>query len=201
MPTQRLIDINTAAITYRTKCLMALDKHMYRNCIGAINSMNALLPADQDGKCYRIIIDTEEYEKKINAAYIMVCNHCDKELGYDTVKVLTLLVSSDEWMVTGEHQKKVWKCPKCKVENNLSSTRIIESAIEKPYYYRYQPEAPVYKTGLLSQLEFHNKMVEWVWGCLTNIEEGFTRFRDDNWNRGDNFDDFGIDNSLDDDEK
>lgn len=197
MPTQRLIDINTAAITYRTKCLMALDKHMYRNCIGAINSMNALLPADQDGKCYRIIIDTEQYEAKINAAFIMVCTGCEKEHEYDKIKIHELLVSKDEWIVTSTPMVKVWECPKCKKQNNLASTRIIESGIVKPYYYRYVPEAPEYKTGLLSQLEFHNRMVDWVWMCLTNIEEGFSRFRDDNWNRGDNFDDFGIDNSLD----
>lgn len=198
MATARLIDINTAAIVYRTKCLIALDKHMYRNCVGAINSMNALLPADADDKVYRIIIDSDQYESKINASYIMVCTHCEKEIEYDMIKVMDFLVSSNEWIVTGDKMDKVWFCPKCKEQNKLSITRIIESTLEKPYYYRYVPEPPEYKTGLLSQIEFHNRMSEWVWNCITNIEEGFTRFRDDNWKRGDSiYEDMSIDTSLD----
>ena len=73
MPTQRLIDINTAAITYRTKCLMALDKKQYKNCIGAIISLNSLLPPDKDDFKYRIVIDSDEYYTKVKDSYVMVC--------------------------------------------------------------------------------------------------------------------------------
>ena len=61
MPTQRLIDINTAAITYRRECLTALSKHLYTDCVGAIITLNAMLPADDGEHKYRIIFDDDEY--------------------------------------------------------------------------------------------------------------------------------------------
>ena len=59
------------------------------------------------------------------------------------------------------------------------------------------PEPPRQEFGLLSQLQFHKDMVEWVWLCLNSLEDGFTRFRDDNWNKKSEYDElFDLDTTA-----
>ena len=196
MPTSRLIDINTAAITYRTKCLMALDKRLYRNCIGAILSLNAELPEDDGDKKYRIVIDTEEYNQRIRQNYQIVCS-CGKEYEYGSVQFFDIAIPKIKQTLFGKTSRTVWICSKCKKENDLSASKIIENSLQKPFYLRVVPEPPENNHGLLSQLNFHNDMVDWVWTCLNSLEDGFTRFRDDNWNKSDEYsDDPDIDTSI-----
>lgn len=184
MPTARLIDINTAAITYRTKVLMALDKRLYKNCIGGIKTLNSELPPDDGEFVYRIIFDTEEYNKIVNSSFKIECPKCEVENEYDAVQFIEMNVPVQESLYSFEKKMKVWTCLKCQTLNKLSQSKVIENSIQKPFYTRYVPEPPVNNHGLLSNLEFHSKFVEWVWICLENLEDGFTRFRDDNWNRG-----------------
>ncbi len=199
MPTQRLIDINTAAITYRTKCLMALDKKMYRNCIGAIISLNAELPADdpdEPNKKYRIVIDTEQHYTAVKENYLIVCPSCVEEHPYHIINFFDIDLPKSVRIITGEFKERIWLCPKCNKENKLLKSKIIQSSLQKPYYLRTVPEPPKATHGLLSKLQFHQDMTDWVWLCLNAIEEGFTRFRDDNWNKKDEYDDlFDIDTS------
>ena len=69
---------------------MALDKKMYRNCIGAIISLNAELPEDDGDKKYRIVFDSEQYYQKIKDSYLLVCTECDKETPRHLYRFLTL---------------------------------------------------------------------------------------------------------------
>lgn len=186
MPQSRLTDVNTACITYRTKCLMALDKKMYRNCVGAIKAMNSLLPQDDPNteKYYRIIFDDEEYNKILNSAFKIECPECKKEIEYDVVRFDTINLPISEQIMRMKKTVKVWLCPLCHKMNRLEESEVIEDFIQRPFYSRFVPYPPINDHGLLSQLEFHTKMVDWVWICLDNLEEGFTRFRDDNWQRG-----------------
>lgn len=199
MPQSRLTDVNTACITYRTKCLMALDKKMYKNCVGAVKAMNSLLPEDDSNaeKFYRIIFDDDEYNKIVNSAFKIECSKCKKEIEYDLIEFHEVNVSASEQILTQIKTTQVWLCPKCDKVNRLDESTVIENSIRKPFYSRFVPYPPVNDHGLLSQLEYHAKMVDWVWICLDNLEEGFTRFRDDNWKRGDQlFDDPSINTTL-----
>ena len=199
MPQSRLTDVNTACITYRTKCLMALDKKMYKNCVGAVKAMNSLLPADNPNtqKFYRIIFDDDEYNKIINSAYKIECEKCKKEQEYDSVQFYTINLPVAESIMTGKKTTSVWICTDCKEMNRLEESLVIENSIQRPFYSRFTPYPPVNDHGLLSQLEYHAKMVEWVWICLDNLEEGFTRFRDDNWHRsGEMMEDTTIDTTI-----
>jgi|APSaa5957512535_1039671.scaffolds.fasta_scaffold87982_2 hypothetical protein len=197
MPTSRLIDINTAAITYRTKCLTALDKHLYRNCIGAIISLNAELPEDTEDQKYRIVFDTEQYYQKIKDSFIIVCTGCDAESPHNSTVIHEINLSKQDQILLGNNTREVWVCTKCKRENDLTESKIINDTLQKPYYHRVVPEPPELKTGLLSQTQFHKEMVDWVWLCLNSLEDGFTKFRDDNWNKKDDYDSlFDIDTSA-----
>lgn len=197
MPTSRLIDINTAAITYRTKCLTALDKHLYRNCIGSIISLNSLLPEDTDDHKYRIIFDSDEYYNKIKDSYAIVCPSCEKESPHSSVQIYDITLSKQDQIILGYPTKKIWVCSKCRVENDLTDSKILRDTLAKPYYHRVVPDPPERKTGLLSQMHFHKEMVDWIWVCLNSLEDGFTKFRDDNWNKGgEEYEDYNIDTSV-----
>ena len=178
---------------------MALDKKMYKNCVGAIKAMNSLLPQDDPNteKYYRIIFDDEEYQKIESSAFKIECPKCKKELEYDSVNFETINLPIAEQIVSDNKTTAVWICTKCHTMNRLNESLVIENSIQRPFYSRFVPYPPVNDHGLLSQLEYHAKMVEWVWICLDNLEEGFTRFRDDNWKRGDQlFDDPSIATTL-----
>jgi len=176
---------------------MALDKKMYRNCIGAIISLNAELPEDDGDKKYRIVFDSEQYYQKIKDSYLLVCTECDKETPKTSVQILDIALSQTEQIILGYPTRKIWICPKCKKENDLKSSRIIKTTLQKPYYHRVVPEPPRQEFGLLSQLQFHKDMVEWVWLCLNSLEDGFTRFRDDNWNKKSEYDElFDLDTTA-----
>lgn len=199
MTESRLTDVNTACISYRTKCLMALDKRLYRNCIGAIKALNGLLPEDNlsTNKLYRIIFDDEEYQKVIDSVFQIQCPICKTEYQYDTVKIYEMFLPKTEQIMSGKKMIKCWFCEKCQKRQRLEESIVIEDSKQQPFYSRYVPNPPINDHGLLSQLQFHAKMVDWIWLCLDNLEESFARFRDDNWNRGEKlFDDMSIDTSL-----
>lgn len=203
MVTSRLIDINTAAITYRRECLQALGKRLYNTCIGCIKTMNSLLPEDEEGDKghkYRIIFDDEEYQREVNAGDKIVCPKCNKEFDYATVNFASMNIPSGEQIVLQKNSETVWVCQntQCEKINRLSDSEIIEDVIQTPHYARFVPYPPKKRMGLLSHLSFHDEMSAWVWLCLENLEEAFTRFRDDNWNKDKNLDlnDKNIDTSL-----
>lgn len=183
MPTQRLIDINTAAITYRRECLTALREKRYPDCIGSIKTLNAELPANDGDHKYRIVFDTHSYNTKVNQHFLIVCKKCEEEHEYASVTFYDMNLPTQDSIVSGITKQTFWHCPKCKTENILTESEIIRSALEKPFYLRVVPEPPTISNGLISKLEFHKKMVEWVWLCLNSLEDGFARFRDDNWNK------------------
>jgi len=197
MPTARLIDINTAAIVYRTKVLMALDKRQYSSCIGGIKSMNSLLPEDTDDKKYRIVFDTDEYNSVVRDSYLIECPKCKKEFPRNTIKMFDVDLRIQDQVIYGEKSERVWICPKCKKENNIKKTKTIKTSLQSPYYHRVLPEPPQVNVGLLSQMSFHTKMKQWVWDCLASLENGYSRFRTDNWNRHDeNFENPEINTSF-----
>ena len=196
MPTQRLIDINTAAITYRRECLTALGKRQYKSCIGAIKTLNAELPRDDGDHKYRIVFDTDAYNNKVNEHFQIICPKCEVEHEYRDIKFYDLDLPIEERIISDISRKRYWKCPKCKEENELTKSDVIQSAIEKPYYLRVVPDPPSIDNGLVSKLVFHNQMVEWVWLCLNSLEDGFARFRDDNWNKQSEEEELYLDTSV-----
>jgi hypothetical protein len=186
MPTQRLIDINTAVITYRTKILTSLDKKLYKNCIGGIETMNGDLPVDDGEFVYRIIFDDKEYYKLRNSVFKIICTKCEHEHDYDSVQIVDMALSFNEKIMTQQNSKKVWICKKCTFINDLTISKILKNKMQYPFYSRYVPNPPKNNHGLLDNLEYHSQMVEWVWICLKSLEDAFARFRDDNWNKGGN---------------
>lgn len=174
-----LVDINTAAITYRRECLQALDRKKYATCFGCIKAMNGLLPKDTEDKSYRIRISDDDYKAKVTGTTMARCNKCDKEIEREKLQVLDISLPLVTAQVVGYGIEKVWICPMCNDDNLLKDTVIIKNIIPEPFYSQIVPEPPRKKNGLLDQIEYHRKVTEWVWLCLDNLEESFQRYRKD----------------------
>lgn len=174
-----LVDINTAAITYRRECLQSLDKKKYAHCFGCIKAMNGLLPEDQDDKSYRIRIDTAEYNEKVKGSSVARCNYCKKDTERKGLQILNIRLPAEAAQVIGYDVEQVWLCSHCKKDNILKDTVIIQNVVVEPFYSQIVPEPPKREVGLLNQMDYHKNVVEWVWLCLDNLEEAFTRYRKD----------------------
>ena len=88
-------------------------------------------------------------------------------------------------------------CPKCNKVQRLKDTNVVITKLENPYFLGVVPEPPNKKQGLMDKLTFEKKVVSWVWQMLNELEHKMALFRDDNWTRGDELEDFSdIDTSA-----
>ncbi len=174
-----LIDINTSAITYRRECLIALKQKQYASCYGSIKAMNGLLPADEEGKSYRLRFDTIEYDEKVHGDTMIECMHCEKQQPRDKIDVFDVRLDQMAALTVGYNNEKIWICKLCKKDNVLKDSRVYENVIQQPFYSQVLPEPPENHGGLLDQMNYHKLVTEWVWLCLDNLEESFTRYRKD----------------------
>ena len=81
----------------------------------------------------------------------------------------------------------------------LNTTAISQTMLQNPTYLGIVPDPPERKNGLMDRMKFNIEIERWGWLLLNEEENKMAKFRDDNWNKGD--EEMGdIDNSLDDKE-
>lgn len=180
MPQARLPDVNTAFVTYRRHILQCLNRNEYEDCIGAIISMNSLLPKE-----YRITISDDEYYEKMRTETIAVCTGCGHEHIYETIKPFELTLTEFEATISGKKKDKAWVCTekKCKAVNRLSQTKIIKAIPEATDHIQIIPKPPTRKAGIRERSKFHKRIRDWIWNAVYEVEERSAQFRDDNWHK------------------
>lgn len=194
MPQARLPDINTAYIRYRNEAIWALKHKNYNVMHGSLNGINALLPVD-----YQVIISSIDYDQLAKAEITYQCNSCKEHIDKSKVYVFDLIPNSIEALVHGRAPNKVWKCVNCKNTNMLSNTSISQTILQNPTFLGIVPDPPQRKDGLMDRMKFNIEIERWAWLVLNELEFKMAKFRDDNWNKGD--EEMGdIDTSLDDKE-
>ena len=196
MPQARLPDINTAFIRYRSEVLVGMKKGDWDSMHGSLNGINGLLPQEyqvkiSDAKYYELVKEDIEYE----------CNSCKNNDGTpstipkEQIEVFTLYPDSVQLLLGAVG--KVWICPKCNKVQRLKDTNVVITKLENPYFLGVVPEPPNKKQGLMDKLTFEKKVVSWGWQMLNELEHKMALFRDDNWTRGDELEDFSdIDTSA-----
>ena len=196
MPQARLPDINTAFIRYRSEVLVGMKKGDWDSMHGSLNGINGLLPQEyqvkiSDAKYYELVKEDIEYE----------CNSCKYNDGTPSnipkvqIEVFTLYPDSVQLLLGAVG--KVWICPKCNKVQRLKDTNVVITKLENPYFLGVVPEPPNKKQGLMDKLTFEKKVVSWGWQMLNELEHKMALFRDDNWTRGDELEDFSdIDTSA-----
>ncbi len=194
MPQSRLPDINTAFIRYRGEAIHALQTKNWSAMHGALNGINSLLPVE-----YQVVISTQDHEQLAKTEITYACGSCSESIDKSNVQVFELMPDSMQSLLHGRMFNKVWNCIKCNSTNMLNTTAISQTMLQNPTYLGIVPDPPERKNGLMDRMKFNIEIERWGWLLLNEEEFKMAKFRDDNWNKGD--EEMGdIDNSLDDKE-
>lgn len=147
---------------------------------GALVGINALLPPD-----YQVIVSTADYEQLAKTEIIYICTKCDFENPKETIRVYDLIPNAIDQLLRGSDIVKVWNCSKCKDINRLSATPISKTILQNPTFLGVVPDPPERKNGLMDRMKFNIEIERWAWLYLGELEFKLAKFRDDNWNKGD----------------
>jgi len=182
----RLMDVNTSAIKRRNEVSAGLDSGDYPKVMGALYSLNALLPErhEDDGRQkYRITISDSLYAKFIKHTILITCKHCTKEMDFETIKVYDLIIPMFESFLSSDRSEKVWVCPKCKKDNKLRDSDMTENVPKEPFFIRVVPKPPQRGRGMQGRATYDTKFIEWAWTFMQEWEASMAQFRDDNWQK------------------
>ena len=189
MPQARLPDINTSIIKFRNEVLGAIKNRDWTLMHGCLDAYNGELPEE-----YQVKISTIEYRKIAKVDITYCCNVCAKETDKDLVEVFELTPNAVQVLLTSKTAShKTWQCPSCNQNNRLLETVVNETKLEEPSFLGVVEKPPNKKLGLMDHNTFEQKTKSWGLGYLSEIEHKAAQFRDDNWHRGDEETDLGID--------
>lgn len=176
----RLIDVNTAFITYRREVLNNLKSQNYPMVFGSLFAMNALLPLK-----YRVHISTVDFEKvvKDKEKLMAICKHCEALTEEHELRPVQVLLSFSVSSITGQQTQKIWTCKDCLKMNELAETHFVQNKLENPSFMKVVPDAPQRHEGLMPRNVWHTMVVAWSLQFLAEIEEQVAEFRDDNWQK------------------
>lgn len=185
-----LIDVNTGFIKHRLVVLSSLLSENYAAVIGSLDAMNALLPDK-----YRVVVDTDEYLSRIRGNMVALCSYCTitKEVDdgegktkivklpaptdYETIRTYPKLLRSwDAWLY-GSKYMEVWRCPKCKQENDIRYTEFEKTILKEPHYLGIIEAPPIKTIGILDRSTYPIKFERWARKFLAELEAAAGRFR------------------------
>ena len=176
---------------YALKCV---DINNYAGAIGALDNMNALLDEE-----HRVTVSTEIYNNKITKETTIACKHCtmmeevtihkgeDDErkepvevptkIRFKDIKIVSLISSLLESVLSNQSSYKVWFCPECKGENMLSSSNIVEDEFESPIYHRVVPKFDIAFDGISERLGFKERFRSYFNQYSQEIENAMMEYR------------------------
>ncbi|MGI0021502.1 MAG: hypothetical protein ACRD9Q_01450 [Nitrososphaeraceae archaeon] len=192
MPQSRLPDINSAFVTYRREIINSVHNNNYQSCFGSLYAINALLPPE-----YRVKISNIQYEAATKSEINAECYNCNEKTPYESVQVFDLLLPFVDSVVTGNDTIKVWICPKCNKECEITETKYFHSSVQQPHFEHCVPLPPERKHGLLDRTAYTKQVENWILTFLVELEERMGQFREDNWQKGGMQEDLEIDTSED----
>jgi len=169
---------------YKNLAINSLQRKEYDGARSALMNLNTSL-----GNDYLVNISTEQYEDAIKTQLMYQCSNCfqtekkivnegeddeytkeiqvPSEIPDEQVKVFDMILPLIASVVHNAKTKRVWFCPKCNHENNMSSTVKFLSERQKPYYLKVVPDSPVSRRGLDRQ--FPHKFGQWFYNFLEEI--------------------------------
>lgn len=186
-----LPDLNTAIIKFRNMVTSHLRERDYTGCFGCLYAMNGILDEE-----FRVKVSTEEYGNLVKQDITIQCQSCTETIDFLTIKVHNVLVSPLNNILSGNKFEKIWICPKCKKDNLLLSSAMKQTKLQPGGFLHIVPEPPTRQGGVTDRTDYHNKVAQWVWTFVKEIEERCGEERKAYLNRGDD-----IDNTIGDEEK
>lgn len=161
-----LPDLNTALIKFRASVSSHLRERDYTGCFGSLYAMNGILDEE-----FRVKISTEEYDALVKQDITITCKSCTETIDFLKIKIHNLLVPYHNKLLSGNQYQKIWICPKCKKDNPLSSTAMKQTKLQPGGFLHLVPEPPTREGGVTDRTDYHNKVSQWVWTFVKEIEE------------------------------
>lgn len=168
----KLPDLNNYWIKYHDHGMFCLYSKNYAGCIAAIYNINALLPDE-----YRVEVSTKKYNELSRDKLVIICSKCEAEVNRNEIKIMTLLLSSIDSLISGDKSVQVWICSKCNGENDFIRSKKINDSHKNPTYYKVMPEPPLQKEGLTGRWQFYTKMTKWFFTCLEEEDHQLGLYR------------------------
>ena len=169
-----------------------MDSKNWDKVFRNLYSWNALLPRmtekvkTDDGNeieklKYRVVISTREYDKLTEVKAVAFCTKgsCDFQCDWNELDIFEVMLVMVDRILSGNTYQKIWVCPNCKTENDISKTDIAETRLKEPYFLGVVPKAPSRKHGLGDRGEYDRKVTQWASNFVAELEEKSTQFRED----------------------
>lgn len=168
-----LPDINTQFIKNKNKALSAAESKNWTGAIGAVYSINALLPED-----YQVIISTLQYLDQMKASMVGVCDHCEKEIdNFESIPKFDVILPLTEQLILSSKTSTVWDCPNCKKSNYLEATKTIIRKKQEPNYLKIIPRPPEYKHSFGGRAKYDQLMLDWFWNAINELDHAMMKYR------------------------
>jgi len=180
LPAHALPDLNTGYITYRREILTNLKSENYRYCIGALYTLNGMLP-----ETYQIEISTIRYNEITQQKLLATCKHCEIVSDYTNLKIVNTLLPLVEGMIIGKDHEKMWYCNNCHKYNKLSQTDLGKNVPIEPYFLKVVPKPPERRDGIVDRLHYKKNIENWVITFLIEVEHQMGKYRREYVPKGD----------------
>ena len=169
---------------YKNLAINSIQRKDFKGARSALYNLNTSL-----GTEYLVNISTAQFEEAMKEQLMFQCSECTQtekriinegeddeytkeiqvpsEIPDKDVKVFDKILPLIASVIQDSKTKRIWVCPKCHKENNMSTTAKILSEREKPYYLKVIPDPPVIQKGL--DRLFPHTFENWFYNFLEEI--------------------------------
>lgn len=162
---------------HRQKAIEGFEKGDAELAIISIESINALLPALEGGKTYKVEVDTEKYRELKSETREIKCKKCKTENPINSVKQYDLELDWLEQILAKNKTQKVWVCNKCHKSNIFNTDDITVTKNGEPYFYKVMPAPPQRQAGIRGRMTFNQEFQKWFSIAISEIESQIGIYR------------------------
>ena len=113
------------------------------------------------------------------------CKSCGSKHKRDQIKTWDMLLTLTEQMLAKKKTIKAWTCEECNADNILTSSKIILTEREEPFFTKVVPMPPERKQNLGDRTAYHIKYRSWFGMVVAELTRQISQLRWDHWKQGD----------------
>ena len=155
--------------------LHAFDDRNYTKVLLDWSAINSLMPEE-----YKVEINTKKFYELIAENKVITCNKCQaNDIKFQDIKIIQVLLTPIQTMITQKKYESIWYCPKCGFDNIFDQRQIKLVKFEEPYYTEVIPDPPKRKFGISDRATYDNQFKVWFARALDEIESKIGKYRAD----------------------
>lgn len=173
----KLPDVNAAIVRHRSLALEGFKSNDPELSIISIESINALLPALEGTKSYKVEVDTEKYNLLKAETKEIHCRECNTENLLKSIEQYDLQLDWFEQILSTVQIQRMWICGNCKKPNIFNLDDITVTKNGEPYFYKVMPTPPKRQAGIKGRMTFDNDFQKWFSIAMPEIESQIGIYR------------------------